>query len=86
MFSQWIYFTEIILRGLEDLPAYIIGENSFNIQSPEADETSADVPQHLGPTLFLLYINDLPSKILRSLLNISADDTAVYECISKSRG
>ena len=37
----------------------------------------------LGPTLFLLFINDLPDHILLSLIDIFADDTTVYDTTSK---
>lgn len=36
-------------------------------------------------TLFLFYINDMPKIILRLLVNIYADDTAVYGCTSQSQ-
>jgi len=37
----------------------------------------------LGPTLFLLFINDLPADVLRSFINIFADDTTTYGFTSK---
>lgn len=47
----------------------------INFQSSYAHEINADVTQDflLCPT-FLLYTNDLPKNILRSLANINADD------------
>ena len=56
----------------------------INGQSSQAHSINAGVPQGsiLGPTLFLLFINDLPNHILNSLVNIYADDTSLYRCTS----
>ena len=37
----------------------------------------------LGPTLFLIFINDLPDNIL-SKLAVYADDTTVHSCLGKT--
>ena len=37
----------------------------------------------LGPTLFLLFINDLPDNVLRSFISIFAEDTTIYGFTSK---
>lgn len=52
----------------------------INGQSSETLEINAGFLQssHLNPTVFLLYINDLLRYILRSSVNIYADDTMVY--------
>ena len=56
----------------------------INGQSSDAYSINAGVPQGslLGPTLFLLYINDLPKWIIRSMVDIYADDTTDYGCTS----
>lgn len=58
----------------------------INGQSSETLEINAGFLQgsHLNPTVFLLYINDLLRYILRSSVNIYADDTAVYWCTSQN--
>ena len=46
-------------------------------------EVKSGVPQGsiLGPTLFLVYVNDLPDNV-QSSLKMFADDTKAYKCIS----
>ena len=55
-----------------------------NGQSCHARSINAGVAQGsiLGPTLFLLFINDLPKHIINSLVDIYADDTTLYRCTS----
>lgn len=58
----------------------------FYGQSSEAREMNVDIPQSslIGPTSFLLAINDLARNIDRSLVNMYADDPTVYKCTSKT--
>lgn len=54
-------------------------KDTVNGQSSEANENNVGLPQgSLFPNLFLLYTNNLPTNILRSLLNIYAGDSTVY--------
>ena len=57
-----------------------------NGQSSKVFGINAGVPQGsvLGPTLFLLFINDLPDSVIRSFINIFADDTTIYGLTSKN--
>ena len=57
----------------------------INGQKSKAHNINAGVPQGslLGPTLFLLFINDLPNHIIKSLVSVYADDTTLYGRTSK---
>lgn len=64
----------------------------MNSQSSKAYESDADVPhKELSLELmyfcflFLFFINDLLRNIHRSLVNINANDTIVYEGTSKNQ-
>ena len=52
----------------------------INGQKSQAHSINAGVPQGslLGPILFLIFINDLPDHIIKSFVDIFADDTTLY--------
>ena len=54
-------------------------------QSSSDFSINAGVPQGsvLGPTLFLLFVNDLPDHVI-SQLAIYADDSTLYSCLNKT--
>ena len=56
----------------------------INGQKSQAHKINAGVPQGslLGPTLFLIFINDLPDHIIKYFVDIFADDTTLYGCTS----
>ena len=57
-------------------------------QESDTHSLNAGVPQGsvLGPTLFLIFINDdLPGHILRSFIDIFADDTTRYDSTNSRR-
>ena len=60
----------------------------INGQCSPDHSINAGVPQGslLGPTLFLVFINDLPDHIVRSFVDIFADDTTLYGCSSSQMG
>ena len=51
----------------------------LNWKSSQEHPVNAEVPQRstLGPTIFLLYINDLPDDVICNIA-IYADDTTLY--------
>ena len=76
-------------RVLPIIKSFLTGRSMtvvINGQSSEVHFINAGVPQGsvLGPTLFLLFINDLPDHILKSFINIFADDTTDYGTTSRS--
>ncbi len=59
----------------------------INGQKSKAHSINAGVPQGslIGPTLFMLFINDLSNHIIKSLVSVYADDTTLYGRTSKSK-
>ena len=72
---------DIISSFLEDRRIRVVLDG----QSSSSYSINAGVPQGsvLGPTLFLIFINDLPDHVLCKLA-IYADDSTLYSCLGKS--
>ena len=65
----------LILPCLSDRPFRV----TLDGNSPQKYQVNAGVPQYfiLGPTLFLLYINDVPDDVICNI-GIYTDDTTLY--------
>ena len=72
-----------LLSWIEDFLSDRTQYVSINGQCSESVHVSSGVPQGsvLGPSLFIYYINDLPS-VCEALVKIFADDTKTYNGIS----
>lgn len=86
-FCQLLLLVSSFLPGCTRLNQESALKVVVNGQAPESYELKAVVPQGstLGLTQFLFDINDLPRNIVRSLVDIYADDTTLYGCISRNQ-
>ena len=81
--------TYMTFSNIENREKYVFLDRSLRVvvngQTSEAHKINAGVPQGslLGPTLFLLFINDLPDHIITSFVDIYADDTTMYGCTAE---
>ena len=77
--------TRSFLRILESVSQGHSLKVVLNCQTSPLYITNAGVPQRsiLGPTLFLVFINDLPDEVLSRIV-IYADDTTLYSSLGKS--
>ncbi len=59
----------------------------YDGEKSEWSDVESGIPQGsvLGPVLFVLLINDLPS-VVQSIMEIFADDTNVYNCVKDNKG
>ena len=70
-------------NSLRFMSSYLSNRKQYvNIDGCKSSEEviNTGVPQGsiLGPLLFIIYINDIPSVVSKSSINIYADDTAIY--------
>ena len=82
-----VFFTNISLNGISgqifDLISSFLNNRRLQVvlngKSSQEHPVNTGVPQGsiLGPTLFLLYINDLPDDVICNIA-IYADDTTLY--------
>ena len=72
-----------VLKWIEDFLSNRTQYVSINQKESDPTEVSSGVPQGsvLGPSLFIYFINDLPS-VIKSLAKIFADDTKAFSKIS----
>ncbi len=59
----------------------------YDGEKSEWSDVESGIPQGsvLGPVLFVLFINDLPS-VVQSIMKIFADDTKVNNCVKDNKG
>ena len=82
-----VFFTNVSLNGISgqifDLISSFLNNRWLQVvlngKSSQEHPVNTGVPQGsiLGPTLFLLYINDLPDDVICNIA-IYADDTTLY--------
>jgi len=59
----------------------------YDGEKSEWSDVMSGIPQGsvLGPVLFVIFINDLPS-VVKSAMKVFADDTKVYNCVKEDKG
>lgn len=78
-----------VVDSILSILQFFVNERSLKVvldgQSSPLYNINAGVPQRsvLGPTLFIVFINDLPDEVL-SRIGIYADDTTLYSSLAKA--
>ena len=75
-----------ILMWIQDFLSNRKQRVSINGRNSEWRNVTSGIPQGsvLGPILFLIYINDLPS-VVRCLIKLFADDAKLYQIIRRNQ-
>ncbi len=69
------------------ISSFLTWRRQMVVYAGKRSDVESGIPQGsvLGPVLFVLFINDLPS-VVQSIMHIFADETKVYNCVKDNKG